>query len=260
MSILLPNNPERRPPDSSTAGRPFNTEAREHAPFSLGNRLALCAEWVRPGTRLADIGTDHAYLPIWLASRGLISGAVASDVRPGPLERARENINRYEVQDRISTRLSDGLVEISPEEADDIVMAGMGGELITRIIAGVEWLKDAKKQLILQPMTKENDLRLFLAEQGFAILREQAAAEESHVYTVMLVSYTQSSGMRNTLYPYIGAMDASTPENRKYLARQVRRLEKRAGGLKVTGNERGAEEAFRLAEKIKNLIGEESLR
>ncbi len=126
---------------------------------------------VRPGCALADVGTDHAYLPVWLAFHGLISGAVATDLRPGPLNRARENILRYGGSDRVAARLADGLSGVSPEEADDVVIAGMGGKMIARIISEAEWLKNGEKHLILQPMTSVEDLRTFLAEEGFAVRR-----------------------------------------------------------------------------------------
>ena len=99
-----------------------------HPLFRLGNRLALCASMVREGTKLADIGTDHAYLPIWLARKGRISSAIAADVKPLPLRSAEQNIRRYHVEEQITTRLSDGLRALSPDEAGDIVLAGMGGE------------------------------------------------------------------------------------------------------------------------------------
>ena len=95
--------------------------------FVLSPRLAMCASFVRRGCRMADIGTDHAYLPVWLVKSGYIKSAVAADIRPGPLENGRRTIQTYHVQRQVSTRLTDGLLQISPEECDDIVIAGMGG-------------------------------------------------------------------------------------------------------------------------------------
>ena len=100
--------------------------------FQLGPRLALCAGFVREGTVLCDVGTDHAYLPIWLLKTGKISRALACDIRPGPLETARKDGAKYEAGEGLSFRLSDGLRQVSPEEAEDVVIAGMGGELILR--------------------------------------------------------------------------------------------------------------------------------
>ena len=93
--------------------------------FQLGPRLALCAALVRLGSSLCDVGTDHAYLPIWLLKTGKISRALACDINPGPLEAARRDGEKYGVGEELSFRLSDGLRAVSPQEAEDTVIAGM---------------------------------------------------------------------------------------------------------------------------------------
>lgn len=216
--------------------------------FTLGGRLQLCASMVRGGAALADIGTDHGYLPIWLARRGLISRAVAADVRLGPLQKAQINIERYRVQDKVSARLSDGLHEIFPLEADDIVIAGMGGEMMIHIISEAPWLKNGNKHLILQPMTSAEELRVYLAAQGFAVVREQAAEEDGHVYSVFLACYSPDSVETDELYPYIGKLNAATEESRAYIRMKIRALEKRARGLTVSG-------AKEKAALVNSLIG-----
>ena len=169
---------------------------REKTLFQLGKRLGLCAAMVRPGCRLADIGTDHGYLPVWLAKTGAILSAVAADVREGPLQSARQNIERYGVQDQVTARLSDGLDLVSAQEADDIVIAGMGGELIARLVDRAAWLRDPQKHLILQPMSSAEDLRAFLLEKGFGVFREEAVQEDNHLYSVMLVWYDPEQAAR----------------------------------------------------------------
>lgn len=137
-----------------------------HPLFRLGNRLALCASMVREGTKLADIGTDHAYLPIWLARKGRISSAIAADVSPCRCV-PRNRISAATMwRNRLPPRLSDGLRALSPDEAGDIVLAGMGGELIIRLIGEAPWLKAGDKRLILQPMTSAEELRRFLEREG----------------------------------------------------------------------------------------------
>jgi tRNA (adenine22-N1)-methyltransferase len=222
--------------------------------FSLGRRLSLCAGLLRPQAALADIGTDHAYLPVWLARQGRISRAVAADVRPGPLKYARRNIERYGVGEIVSARLSDGLSAIRPEEADDIVMAGMGGLLITRIIAQAPWLKNSTKHLILQPMTSVEDLRRFLSQEGFAVCREQAVSEEGHIYTVMLCIYDSPGRVTGELYPYIGILKADTEDNRLYLLREMKRLQDRARGLQLEGNQVNAERLLRIRGRIQAMF------
>lgn len=223
--------------------------------FSLGNRLALCASMVREGTALADVGTDHAYLPVWLAKRGLIRSAVAADIRPGPLARARANIERFEVSGLVSARLSDGLDRIEPREAEDIVIAGMGGLMMTRILGRALWLKEPEHRLILQPMTKAEELRAFLAREGFAVLREQAAEEDGHIYSVMQVSFCPRERRESELFYYIGKMTAESEQGRSYLELQKRRLEKRAKGLFQAGNVRDADRFFSLAAEIEKMLG-----
>lgn len=218
--------------------------------FALGARLALCASMVRNGTALADVGTDHAHLPIDLALREKIKSAVASDVRPGPLQAAEKNVARYGVSGLVSLRLSDGLDRILPGEADDIVIAGMGGELIMKIIGRACWLKDTEKHLILQPMTSEAELRVFLAQEGFSILREEAVLEGNHVYTVILSAYTRRKIITDELYSYAGGLDRNTLEGRLYLDRQAERLRKQAGGLAMTGRREEADGLERIAARL----------
>ncbi len=223
--------------------------------FSLGGRLALCASLVRPGSRLVDVGTDHAYLPVWLALAGRIGRAVAADVRPGPLARAERNIRKYGVEATVRARLSDGLDAVSPQEADDIVFAGMGGLLISRILLRTPWLRDPAKRLILQPMTSVEELRRSLSEQGFAVLRERAACEDGHVYTAMLCGYDPANRMTGRLYPYVGRISADTPENRLYLARRMAPLKKRADGLRREGDRKAAEELDEVRGRIAAMLG-----
>ncbi|MCI1966804.1 MAG: class I SAM-dependent methyltransferase [Oscillospiraceae bacterium] len=222
--------------------------------FSLGSRLALCAAMVRPGTALADVGTDHAYLPVWLAKQGLIRSAVAADIRQGPLDRARANIARYGVSNLVSARLSDGLDQIEPREAEDLVIAGMGGLMMIHILKRAPWLKEPARRLILQPMTKAETLRKFLADEGFFIERELAAEEDGHVYSVMQVSYSPQKRRENELFYYIGKITAETAQGRKYLQLQNRRLKRRANGLSKAGNISQANHFFSLAAQIETLL------
>ncbi|WP_050697371.1 class I SAM-dependent methyltransferase [Anaeromassilibacillus senegalensis] len=206
-----------------------------HPLFSLGARLALCASMVRPGVKLADIGTDHAYLPIWLARQGMISRAIAADVRLDPLRSAERNIRKYHVEDTVSARLSDGLSVIFPHEADDIVMAGMGGELMIRLIETAPWLKNEEKRLILQPMTSAEDLRRSLEREGYAVLQEKAVEEDGHVYSVMQAMYDPAQAGGGPLYPYIGKLQADTEAARTYIAKCAARLSKKADGMAISG-------------------------
>lgn len=245
MNTSRPISKSKRPPGVARRARPL---------FSLGNRLSLCASMVRVGTALADVGTDHAYLPVWLAKQGLIRSAVAADIRPGPLERASANIARYGVEDLVSARLSDGLDRIKPNEAEDVVIAGMGGLMMVHILERAPWLKETGRRLILQPMTKAEKLRGFLVRQGFLIEREQAVEEEGHVYSVMRVFFCPQERQEGELFDYIGRMTAETAQGKKYLEIQKRRLERRADGLFKSGSVRDADRFSFLASEIGKML------
>ena len=152
--------------------------------LELPPRLHLIAGWVPKGTRLADVGTDHAYLPNWLRLHGKIREAIASDLRPGPLERAR-NTGRLYGTDGIEYRLCSGLSGIRPSEVDTIVIAGMGGETILSILKAAPWTADGRHTLLLQPQTHEELVRQYLAENGFTITREALVRDRGTLYTVM---------------------------------------------------------------------------
>lgn len=157
--------------------------------IKINDRLLTAVSFVREGARLADVGTDHAYLPIFLLSKGKIKSAVASDINEGPLAKARENIAKYGFENRISTVLCDGLAKIDGELADDIAVLGMGGELIVKIIDEAEWLKKSEKRLILQPMTHPEKLREYLAENGFRIIGESLSLDRGKIYQTVCAEY-----------------------------------------------------------------------
>ena len=153
--------------------------------MELSTRLAALAARVPPGSRLADIGTDHAYLPAYLLLEGTIPSAVASDVNRGPLDRGRETARLAGVEDKIDFRLSDGLNGLREDEADVIVIAGMGGELIARILSEAPWTRE--KLLLLQPMTAQPELRQWLNGNGYRIERESVVREGQKLYVILTV-------------------------------------------------------------------------
>lgn len=155
----------------------------------LDERLATAAEYVRGG-RLADVGTDHAYLPVALVLSGRCRDAVASDVRRGPLERARQTVEKYGLGDRVQLVLTDGLHGIEAYEPDDVAIFGMGGELIASIIEAAGWLRERRVRLILQPMTRRAELRAYLLGHGFDIIDETMSCADGRIYQTLCVEYT----------------------------------------------------------------------
>ena len=157
--------------------------------LQLSMRLSAVANMVTITGILADVGTDHGYIPVFLAGEKRIQGAIAMDVNPGPLERAREHIRQYGLEDKIETRLSDGLAALTPQEADGIVIAGMGGALTKRILQQGEKVAHTAKELILQPQSEIMEFRRFLWENGYEITVEDMVFEDGKYYPMMRAVY-----------------------------------------------------------------------
>lgn len=200
----------------------------------LTPRLELVASMVRDGTKLADIGTDHAYIPVYLVNSQKCMGAIAGDVIEGPLERAKKTAVLFNAEGKIRFILTDGLHGIEENEADDIVIAGMGGELISRIIDECGWIKNSSKHLVLQPMTAVEDLRQYLSANGFEIEKEAVAAEknESKLYVVMSVFYRGKKETTDELINYVGRLADNKDEiTEQYLKKKAESILKHAEGL-----------------------------
>lgn len=135
---------------------------------------------------LADIGTDHGYIPVSLLLEGRIGRAVAADIGPLPLEHARRTAALYGVTGTIDFRLGDGLAVLTPGEADTIIIAGMGGDAITGILSAAPWSRDGPL-LLLQPMSRAEVLRAWLPENGYAVLHEELAQDKGVLYPIFSV-------------------------------------------------------------------------
>ena len=157
--------------------------------ITLDDRLLSAAEYVRQGAILADIGTDHAFLPIFLLKSGSISRAVLADVNEGPLAAAKQNCIINGVLDRVELHLTDGAQALSTLGITDYTICGMGGELIARIIESAPHLMTEGVRLILQPMTRQGALRSSLARLGFIILSETYTEVDGKHYVTMLAEY-----------------------------------------------------------------------
>lgn len=153
--------------------------------LQLSKRMQAVADLAKEVDILADVGTDHAYIPIYLAECGKLKRAIAMDINQGPLARAFEHIQQYAVADYIETRLSDGLEALEPAEADTIVIAGMGGALMKRILTQGEIVAHSAKRLVLQPQSELSAFRYFLSQHGYRIVEEDMVYEERKFYTIM---------------------------------------------------------------------------
>ena len=155
--------------------------------MQLSPRLLAVSDLVSCTGCLADVGTDHGYIPIYLTETGRITRAVAMDINRGPLERAREHIRQKGLEDRIETRLSDGVMALRPGEAQTVVIAGMGGGLICSILREGRKILSHTQECILQPQSEIEQVRRFLQEEGYSILQEDMVYEDGKYYPMMRV-------------------------------------------------------------------------
>lgn len=205
--------------------------------MALNARLKAVADYVRGGALVVDVGCDHAILPIELVRQNKVNRVIACDIGEGPLASAKRNIERAGLSGVIETRLSDGLTKISPDEIDHIIIAGMGGDLISWIIGASDWTKNEKYRFILQPMTSAEDLRLWLCENGFVIDSECLVYDARRLYTVMLCRYCGEHHDITPEYPYIGEVSPDTKEGKDYFCRQIKRIERRLSSLEKAKGE-----------------------
>lgn len=194
----------------------------------LQPRLQCLADCVPRGTRLADVGTDHGYLPVWLLQNGRIASAIASDINAEPLEHARRTAAEYGVT--LDLRLCPGLDAVAPNEADTVAIAGMGGETIIAILQAATW--DWRgKTLLLQPMTKAELLRRYLTEHGFRIASERLVLDKGTIYPVLTVEAGESQAL-SSAEAWCGAGLKHDPLYGDYARDRVRKLERAAAGLR----------------------------
>lgn len=155
--------------------------------IEISDRLNTIANQVKYRT-MADIGTDHAYIPIYLCQNELIDYAIASDINKGPLKKANENIKKFMLEAKISLVLGNGLEKINPSEIETVVIAGMGGNLIIDILNNNLEMVKQLKQLVLQPQLDIYELRKYIHSIGFSIENEQMIIEEGKYYNIINAS------------------------------------------------------------------------
>ena len=198
----------------------------------ISKRLLCCASMVQPGSRVADIGTDHGYLGIYLLQSGAARHVIACDLRKDPLENARRNAKLFGVDGAMELRLSDGLEKILPDEVDTVVMAGMGGDLIQKILSQCPWRKREGLQFILQPQSAGNVLRRWLCEDGFEIRREEPVQDGHFLYTVMDIRQGEPAPLTpGTEYASPALLASGIPLVGNYLARVENALQETVRGL-----------------------------
>lgn len=219
--------------------------------ITLDKRLSAVAALVRQGSRLVDIGTDHAYLPVHLVQAGVCPSAIASDIGAGPLDAALRTVTENELTSQIALRLGDGLATVSADEIEDIAIAGMGGETIAAILEAAPWVQDRRLRLILQPMTRAEDLRRWLLQNGFAVMEEHLITDGRHLYPVLAAEYTAAAPCEDEVLIYGGFFTAE--EGRPYRRMMAEHLHRRAAGLTHSGDTVGAARLIELSDRLEEM-------
>ena len=208
-------------------------------------RLLSAVPFLKQGGRCVDVGTDHAYLPIYLVRQGICSRALACDINQGPLQSAKEHIAAAGLENQIDTLLTDGLHGVEPFAPSDILIFGMGGELIVKILEEAPWVRDPNIGLILQPMSRAAILRRYLGSHGFAI-REEALSRSGKIYQTIHAVYCGENTVYNEEELLLGRwnIENNPPlfgafvEHERSVLENVKRGKERSPGTDVSEEER----------------------
>ncbi len=223
--------------------------------LELSKRLSLIAKLVNEGSSVCDVGTDHGYLPAFLYLSKKCKSVIATDINPKPLESAKANLERLGA-DGVKLILCDGLEDVTRECADTVIIAGIGGEVISGIISRASFLRDSTVSLILQPTTAAKELRLFLAQNGFAVESETAIAENGKIYSVMCVRFSGNIYAITNIQSVIGILKPDNEDSIQYIQKQYRIAQKCAEQLKLSADKQNEYNYyFDLSEKLKNILG-----
>ena len=199
----------------------------------LSKRLETIAKFIQQGAAVADVGTDHGYIPVYLVQNNIAGRVIAADIENGPLLRARASAEEYGVSDRIEFILTDGLDGLRDQGIDTVVIAGMGGETIAGILEKAEWIRTESIRLILQPQTKLAELSNWLNNNRYTILDETLVEDDGRIYTVLLVTAGNSRAPLSCaeLYADRLLMEKRDPLLPRYLDRLIEKTKRTVDGM-----------------------------
>jgi tRNA (adenine22-N1)-methyltransferase len=212
--------------------------------LKLTPRLKIIADSVKGFDTLADIGSDHAYIPIYTVRNEWVKNAVATDVNSGPAEISRRRIRNYGLESRVSVRQGDGLQVINPGEAEVIIIAGMGGILIRDILDKGEKVAESAKVLILQPMRDSDKVRTWLFKNGFEIIDEELVRDQGKIYEVIWSRPGgEARGAKGSLLIGDKLIEKKHPLLAEFISRKINELEKVMAALKEADSDNCRERA-----------------
>ncbi|MBQ6631286.1 MAG: SAM-dependent methyltransferase [Romboutsia sp.] len=173
--------------------------------MKLTDRLLKIASLVTKGKKVADIGTDHGYIPVYLLNKGHVDFAILADVNKGPLENARSEVRHNNLSDKVDLRLGSGIEVLNENEVDEVIIAGMGGILISELLEAKKNVAHSLDKLILQPMQAQDELRKYLLNNGYEILDEVLVKEDFRIYEIIVAKYTSvNTVVEDDIYYEVG--------------------------------------------------------
>ena len=223
--------------------------------LELSKRLSLIANLVKEGSSVCDVGTDHGYLPAFLYLSRRCKSVCATDINEKPLDSARKNLERFGA-DGVKLVLCDGLAGVTRADADTVIIAGMGGEVISGIIDRANFLRDETVSLVLQPTTAAKELRVYLSQKGFAVEDEIALQENGKIYSIMQVRFTGKPYKISDAQAVIGLLKPTSDDSRAYINKQCTIAQKCKTQLKFAKDkQKEYEHYFKLSEELKDILG-----
>ena len=218
----------------------------------LSERMLRTAGFVSRGNRTADVGCDHAYTSIYLVEQGIAPQVIAMDVNAGPLARAKENVRKFGMEEKIDLRLSDGLAKLLPGEADTVLIAGMGGPLMERILSAYPETVATVKELVLQPQSEIGGFRRFVQSMGFRITEEDMLFEDGKYYTILRAEQGEDTPWTEEEYLYGKRLkETALPVLQAFLEEESRKAKEVLAGLSAAGTEKAEKRKEELLLRLK---------
>ena len=227
--------------------------------MKLTDRLLKIASLVTEGKKVADIGTDHGYIPVYLLNQGKVPYAILADVNKGPLENARGEVRHNKLLDKVDLRLGSGIEVLEKGEVDEVIIAGMGGILISELLEAKLEVAHSVDKLILQPMQAQNELRKYLLNNGFEILDEVLVKEDFRIYEIIIAKYTgKNTVVSDDIYYEVGTklIENKDPLLNEFIDKKIymyNSIIKKIEGKSSEGIEKKIKESKDAIEKLENL-------
>lgn len=217
--------------------------------MKLTDRLLKIANLVTKGKKIADIGTDHGYIPVYLLNKGYIDFAILADVNKGPLENAKSEVIHNNLTDKVDLRLGSGIEVLNENEVDEVIIAGMGGILISELLEAKKSVAHNLDKLILQPMQAQDELRKYLLNNGYEIIEEKLVNEDFRIYEIIVAKYTgKNTILEDDIYYEVSK---KLIENKDILLKEF--LDKKINSYNTTLSKINNNNSEKLKEKIDNI-------